>query len=156
MHCGTSLAMASAPAAPNGKSAPGENSGRAFVSPADFNAQLGNWLTRANARVVRTMKARPVDLLEADRAGMLPLSPVAPAVGWVNRVRLGRDYYVRVDSSDYSVDPALIGRFSGQVAEGLRGVMPRLSRSRCLLWLTSEVAAAALRFLPGLAWPSVR
>jgi hypothetical protein len=26
-------------------------------------------------------------------------------------VRLGRDYYVRVDSSDYSVDPAVIGRF---------------------------------------------
>jgi hypothetical protein len=42
---------------------------------------------------------------------MLPLPPVAPAVGWVNRVRLGRDYYVRLDSSDYSVDPALIGRF---------------------------------------------
>jgi hypothetical protein len=42
---------------------------------------------------------------------MLPLPPVAPAVGWVNRVRLGRDYYVRVDSSDYSVDPSVIGRF---------------------------------------------
>lgn len=42
---------------------------------------------------------------------MLPLPPVAPGVGWVNRVRLGRDYYVRVDSSDYSVDPAVIGRF---------------------------------------------
>jgi len=36
---------------------------------------------------------------------------VPPAVGWVNRVRLGRDYYVRVDSNDYSVDPAVIGRF---------------------------------------------
>lgn len=24
---------------------------------------------------------------------------------------MGRDYYVRVDSSDYSVDPAVIGRF---------------------------------------------
>jgi hypothetical protein len=42
---------------------------------------------------------------------MLPLPPVAPAVGWVNRVRLGRDYYVRVDSNDYSVDPVVIGRF---------------------------------------------
>jgi hypothetical protein len=42
---------------------------------------------------------------------MLPLPPVAPAVGWVNRVRLGRDYYVRLDSSDYSVDPSVIGRF---------------------------------------------
>ena len=65
----------------------------------------------ANARVVRTTRARPIDLLDADKAGMLPLPPVPPAVGWVNRVRLGRDYYLRVDSSDYSVDPTVIGRF---------------------------------------------
>lgn len=31
-------------------------------------------------------------------------------MGWRNRVRLGRDYYVRLDTSDYSVDPAVIGR----------------------------------------------
>lgn len=85
--------------------------GRDFASPADFDAQFGNWLGLANGRVVRTIKARPVDLLDADRAAMLPLPPVAPVVGWVNRVRLGRDYYVRVDSNDYSVDPNVIGRF---------------------------------------------
>lgn len=85
--------------------------GRTFESPADFNTQFADWLTIANARTVRTIKARPVDLLDADRAAMLPLPPVPPAVGWVNRVRLGRDYYVRLDSSDYSVDPAVIGRF---------------------------------------------
>lgn len=48
---------------------------------------------------------------------MLPLPPVAPALGWSNRVRLGRDYYVRVDSCDYSVDPALIGRFVDVTAD---------------------------------------
>jgi hypothetical protein len=85
--------------------------GRDFASPADFNTQFGDWLTTANSRTVRTIKARPVDLLDADRAAMLPLPPVPPAVGWVNRVRLGRDYYVRVDSNDYSVDPNVIGRF---------------------------------------------
>ncbi len=84
--------------------------GRDFTSPADFNAQFGEWLTRANSRVVRTTKARPVDLLEADRAAMLPLPPIAPPVGWSNRIRLGRDYYVRLDASDYSVDPTVIGR----------------------------------------------
>lgn len=84
--------------------------GRDFTCPADFNTQLGDWLTRANARVVRTTKARPVDLLEADRAGMLPLPPLPPPLGWSNRIRLGRDYYVRVDASDYSVDPTVIGR----------------------------------------------
>lgn len=85
--------------------------GRDFTSPADFDTQFSDWLAKANGRVVRTIKARPVDLLDADRAAMLPLPPVPPAVGWVNRVRLGRDYYVRIDSSDYSVDPAVIGRF---------------------------------------------
>lgn len=85
--------------------------GRDFASPVDFNDQFADWLTLANSRVVRTIKARPVELLDADRAAMLPLPPVAPAVGWSNRVRLGRDYYVRLDSNDYSVDPAVIGRF---------------------------------------------
>ena len=41
---------------------------------------------------------------------MLPLPPVAPTVRWSNQIRLGRDYYVRVDSNDYSVDPTAIGR----------------------------------------------
>jgi hypothetical protein len=91
--------------------------GRDFTSPGDFDDQFTDWLTKANARVVRTIKARPVDLLDVDRAAMLPLPPVPPAVGWVNRVRLGRDYYVRVDSSDYSVDPAVIGRFVDVTAD---------------------------------------
>lgn len=84
--------------------------GRTFCSPADFNAQFTDWLDGANRRVVRTIKARPIDLIDADRAAMLALPPVPPRVGWFNTIRLGRDYYVRVDSNDYSVDPAAIGR----------------------------------------------
>jgi len=84
--------------------------GRSFVSPADFNTQFADWLTHANRRVVRTLKARPVDLIDADRAAMLALPPVPPQIGWRSEIRLGRDYYVRVDSSDYSVDPTAIGR----------------------------------------------
>jgi hypothetical protein len=83
--------------------------GRHFTSPADFNAQFSEWLTGANARVVRTIKARPVDVVQADKAAMLPLPPVVLHLGWRNHVRLGRDYYVRVDTNDYSVDPAAIG-----------------------------------------------
>ena len=41
---------------------------------------------------------------------MLALPPVPPLLGWHNQIRLGRDYYVRVDTSDYSVDPNAIGR----------------------------------------------
>jgi transposase len=84
--------------------------GRDFVSPADFNTQFSSWVEDANRRQVRTLKARPVDLVDADRAAMLALPPIPPHVGWSNRIRLGRDYYVRVDSNDYSVDPAAIGR----------------------------------------------
>jgi len=91
--------------------------GRDFTSPTDFNAQFADWLGLANARIVRTIKTRPIDRLDADRAAMLPLPPVAPTLGWANRVRLGRDYYVRVDSSDYSVDPAVIGRFVDVTAD---------------------------------------
>lgn len=67
-------------------------------------------MERANSREVRTIKARPIDLVDADRAAMLALPPVPPPLGWHNQIRLGRDYYVRVDSSDYSVDPNAIGR----------------------------------------------
>jgi hypothetical protein len=84
--------------------------GRTFTSPADFNAQFAEWLVRANTRVVRTIKARPVDLLDADKAKMLALPPLPLHLGWRERVRLGRDYYVRLDTSDYSVDPTAIGR----------------------------------------------
>jgi hypothetical protein len=41
---------------------------------------------------------------------MLPLPPVAPATGWRTSTRLARDHYVRLDSNDYSVHPAVIGR----------------------------------------------
>jgi hypothetical protein len=91
--------------------------GREFASPADFNGQLAGWLERANSRQVRTLKARPIDLVDADREAMLPLPPVSPMVGWSNQIRLGRDYYVRVDSSDYSVDPAAIGRMVDVTAD---------------------------------------
>jgi len=84
--------------------------GRDFASPQDFNDQFTGWLEGANQRLVRTIHARPTDLLEADRAAMLALPPVPPLVGWRNQVRLGRDYYVRIAGNDYSVDPTCIGR----------------------------------------------
>lgn len=83
--------------------------GRSFASPADFNEQFTDWLQIANARTVRTVKASPEQRIDADRAAMLPLPPVPLHLGWRNRVRLGRDYYVRVDTNDYSVDPRAVG-----------------------------------------------
>ena len=84
--------------------------GRAFTSPADFNAQLQQWLQLVNARSRRVLGCAPTDRITADRAAMLALPPVAPATGWRTSLRLPRDHYVRLDSNDYSVHPGVIGR----------------------------------------------
>ncbi len=84
--------------------------GRSFLSPADFNSQLEQWAALANTRQHRSLGCRPVDRWESDRAAMLALPPVPPSSGWVQTVRLPRDYYVRLDSNDYSVHPSVIGR----------------------------------------------
>ncbi len=84
--------------------------GRTFSSPGDFNAQFASWLEIANARTVRTLRAAPTALLEADTASMLALPPTPLHLGFHSRVKLARDYYVRVDTNDYSVDPRVIGR----------------------------------------------
>jgi transcriptional regulator with XRE-family HTH domain len=96
--------------------------GRRFSSPADFNRQLAEWLPIANRRTIRSLDARPVELVEADRAAMLPLPPIAPTLGHRSRVRLGRDYYVRVAGNDYSVDPTMIGRMV-EINAGLEEVL---------------------------------
>ncbi len=91
--------------------------GRGFTSPADFNTQILDWLPKANNRRVRALKARPVDLLDADKAAMLALPPLPPPAGLVLRTRLPRDYYVRVHGNDYSVHPSAIGRMVDVVAD---------------------------------------
>ncbi|WP_309616659.1 Mu transposase domain-containing protein [Salinibacterium sp.] len=85
-------------------------SGRSFASPDDFNQQLSAWLPIANARMSRSRRGRPGDLVSIDRAAMRALPPMEPEVMFRNSVRLPRDYYVRAFSNDYSVDPAMIGR----------------------------------------------
>jgi transposase len=84
--------------------------GRSFTGPADFNTQLESWLSRANGRRMRVLGCAPAERIAADRASMLTLPPVAPATGWRAATRLARDHYIRLDSNDYSVHPAVIGR----------------------------------------------
>ena len=84
--------------------------GRTFTGPGDFNTQLEQWLVRANGRHHRRIGCAPATRWAADKAAMLALPPVAPQVGWSTQVRLPRDHYVRLDSNDYSVDPAAVGR----------------------------------------------
>jgi transposase len=84
--------------------------GRQFTGPADFNAQLAGWLAVANTRPKRVLGCAPADRIAADKTAMLTLPPVAPVTGWRQSLRLARDYYIRLDSNDYSVDPSVIGR----------------------------------------------
>jgi transposase len=84
--------------------------GRSYVSPADFNAQLHDWLQLANRRHRRALGCASAERIDADRAAMLSLPPVAPATGWRQTLRLPRDHYVRLDANDYSVHPSVIGR----------------------------------------------
>lgn len=84
--------------------------GRMFASPADFNTQLQGWLALVNTRRRRALGCAPTERITADRAAMLTLPPVPPATGWRSSTRLPRDHYVRIDSNDYSVHPAVIGR----------------------------------------------
>ena len=83
--------------------------GRSFSSPGDFNQQFNEWLTIKNTRVVRTTREAPTSRLAADLAAMRPLPPSPISLGWHHHVRLARDYYVRLDTNDYSVDPRAIG-----------------------------------------------
>ena len=91
--------------------------GRTFAGPAEFNAQLQQWLLIVNARHRRALDCAPTDRITADRQAMLPLPPVPPATGWRSSLGLPRDHYVRLDSNDYSVHPGVIGRRIEVVAD---------------------------------------
>ena len=84
--------------------------GRSFTGPEDFNTQLQQWLSVVNARHRRALGCAPTDRIAADRQAMLTLPPVAPVTGLRSSLRLPRDHYIRFDSNDYSVHPAVIGR----------------------------------------------
>ena len=86
--------------------------GRRFADPHDFNAQLAEFLARANGRRRRSLQgASAAERVGADRAAMGPLPPIDLAtISWRNSLILPRDYWVRLDTCDYSVDPGAIGQ----------------------------------------------
>lgn len=84
--------------------------GRRFVGPEDFQAQLDGWFERANRRTHRSLRCRPIDRLEEDRAAMRALPEAPPDVDERLVVRVAPDPYVRVGTCDYSLDPRLVGR----------------------------------------------
>jgi transposase len=85
--------------------------GRVFANELDFQAQLDGWFDeRANARTHKTLRCRPIDRLIEERQAMVALPPAPPDTDrrWV--LRVPPDPYLRFDTCDYSLDPALVGR----------------------------------------------
>ena len=84
--------------------------GRLFANELDYQLQLDAWFEKANARTHKTLRARPVDRLAAERAAMRPLPERPPETDrrWVTRV--APDPYLRFETNDYSLDPRLVGR----------------------------------------------
>lgn len=85
--------------------------GRVFANELDYQLQLDAWFAeRANGRVHKTLRERPIDRLRTEHEVMEPLPAVAPDVDrrWV--LRVSPDPYLRFDTCDYSLDPALVGR----------------------------------------------
>jgi hypothetical protein len=110
--------------------------GRLFAGPADFQTQMDSWFDgRANGRVHKTLRVRPMDRL-ADEA-LRPLPERLPDVDWRTVARIAPDPYVRIDTNDYSLDPRLVGR----------RVLVRASQTevRAVALDTGELAAAHRR-----------
>jgi hypothetical protein len=85
--------------------------GRVFANELDYQLQLDTCFDeRANPRMHKTLRCRPIDRLLEERQIMAPLPPVAPDTDrrWV--LRVPPDPYLRFDTCDYSLDPRLVGR----------------------------------------------
>jgi hypothetical protein len=85
--------------------------GRSFANEFDFQDQLDGWFSaRANARLHRSLRARPVDRFASERERMRPLPGPGPDLDRRLVVRVPPQPYLRVDRNDYSLDPRLVGR----------------------------------------------
>jgi transposase len=85
--------------------------GRSFANELDYQAQLDTWFAeRANVRHHKTLRCRPIDRLAQERQVMSPLPAAAPDSDrrWV--LRVPPDPHLRLDTNDYSLDPALVGQ----------------------------------------------
>jgi transposase len=85
--------------------------GRVAANELDYQLQLDAWFdTRANPRMHKTLRCRPIDRLLEERRVMAPLPATPPDTDrrWV--LRVPPDPYLRFDTCDYSLAPGLVGR----------------------------------------------
>jgi hypothetical protein len=84
--------------------------GRSFANELDYQAQLDDWCERANQRIHRTLRCRPIERLAEERARMRPLPAALPDTDRRFVLRVPQQPYLRFDTNDYSLDPRLAGR----------------------------------------------
>jgi hypothetical protein len=84
--------------------------GRRFANELDFQDQLDAWFRKVNARTHKTLRARPLDRLVDERQAMAPLPDQMPDTARRWTMRVPSDPHLRLDTNDYSLDPALVGR----------------------------------------------
>lgn len=84
---------------------------RSYANHLDYQDQLDRWFRdRANARTHRATRAVPAVRLAEERSSMRPLPARMPPTQkrWVTRVPA--QPFLRLDTNDYSLDPAFAGR----------------------------------------------
>ena len=85
--------------------------GRVAANELDYQLQLDAWFDeRANPRMHKTLRARPIDRLIEEREVMAPLPARLPDTDRRRVLRVPPDPYLRFDTCDYSLDPRLVGR----------------------------------------------
>jgi len=84
--------------------------GRRFANELDFQDQLDGWFGKVNARTHKTLRARPVDRLADELEVMAALPARMPDCARRWTLRVPPDPHLRIDTNDYSLDPALVGR----------------------------------------------
>lgn len=84
--------------------------GRTFANELDCQLQLDAWFDRVNGRIHRSLRCRPAERLAEERELMAPLPAHPPDTDRRFVTRVAPDPYLRFDSCDYSLDPALVGR----------------------------------------------
>ncbi len=84
--------------------------GRVFANELDFQDQLDAWFTKVNARTHKTLRARPVDRLVEEHQVMAALPAEMPDTAKRFVIRVPPDPHLRIDTNDYSLDPAFVGR----------------------------------------------
>ena len=107
---------------------------RVFVNEHHYQAQLDRWIDdKANVRLHRTLRERPIDLLCEEQAVMAPLPARVPDLDRRSVERVSPDPYLRFDTCDYSLDPRLVGQ----------RVEVRISQTRVLAVAVGTGAVAA-------------